>query len=106
VASGWREHRWRDRAHYEGELRRRYGSVAEGKRWLAFDSPHETGLACDLGSCGLEPRSSTVDAQRATPLHRWLEIAAPALGWVRYELEPWHIELPVPFERWASPDGG
>jgi D-alanyl-D-alanine dipeptidase len=95
AASGWRPHRWRSRREYEDYLLRNYGSVAEGKRWLAFDSPHETGLAVDLGVGGLWPARRTIEQQRGQPLHRWLLGHASEHGWRPYDAEPWHWELLV-----------
>lgn len=92
VASGWRRHRWRSRAHYEATLVDRYGSVAEGRRWLAYDSPHETGLAMDVGSLGLWPTRRTIDRQRRTTLWHWLDAHAAESGWAPYPAEPWHWE--------------
>jgi LAS superfamily LD-carboxypeptidase LdcB len=96
AASGWRPHRWSSRAQYEQFLVAHYGSVARGRLFLAFDSPHETGLAVDLGCGGLEPCSATRDQQRRTPLHRWLVENAWEFGWHPYLVEPWH------WEHWVS----
>ena len=108
VASGWRRHRWRDRAHYEATLVARYGSVAEGRRWLAYDSPHETGLAMDIGSHGLAPVSRTADRQRTTALWCWLDAHAAESGWSPYPVEPWHWEHIIPRDVWAlsGPEAG
>jgi LAS superfamily LD-carboxypeptidase LdcB len=95
VASGWRPHRWRSRQQYEEVLVRRYGSVARGRRYLGFDSPHETGLAIDGGSGGLAPVSATIARQLETPLHRWLVEHAWEYGWHPYKAEPWHWEFPL-----------
>ena len=95
VASSWRPHRWASRASYEAHIVKRYGSVARGRKWLAFDSPHETGLAVDFGSDGLSPRSATAEKQRATPFHAWLVEHAWSYGWHPYKREPWHWECPV-----------
>lgn len=102
LASGWRAHRWTSREHYEQTLIARYGSVKEGKRWLAYDSPHETGLAMDIGVGGLTPTRSTVDFQRKQPLHQWLVQHASEYGWYPYKTEPWHWEYPVSLEAFAS----
>lgn len=102
VASGWRKHRWQDRAHYERACIERFGSVAEGRKWLAFNSPHETGLAIDIGSGGLWPTRSTRDKQRETPLHRWLVDNAHAYGWTPYKREPWHWECNIPRDQWEQ----
>lgn len=95
VASGWREHRWEDREEYERVLIARYGSLERGRLFLAFDSPHETGLACDFGCGGLAPVSATIPQQRQTPLHHWLVANAWSYGWHPYKIEPWHWEYPI-----------
>jgi hypothetical protein len=91
-ASGWRPHRWTDRAQYESVLVAKYGSVAQGRKFLAFDSPHETGLACDFGCGGLLPVSGTIAEQQRTPLWNWLVANAWRYGWSPYKVEPWHWE--------------
>ena len=98
VQSGHRRHRWASRAAYETAMIAQYGSVTEGSKWKAFNSPHETGLAMDIGVGGLEPRRATADAQRETPLHRWLVEHAHEYGWHPYKREPWHWEHPVALE--------
>ena len=95
VASGWRAHRWSSRKQYEEVLVQRFGSVAEGRKWLAYDSPHETGLAIDIGVGGLWPTRSTVATQKQQPLHRWLVEHAWEFGWHPYKVEPWHWEFPM-----------
>lgn len=92
LASAWRAHRWESRAQYEAVVIAKYGSLAEGRRWLAFDSPHETGLAIDIGVGGLTPSRASVDFQRKTPLHQWLVAHAWEFGWHPYKVEPWHWE--------------
>jgi LAS superfamily LD-carboxypeptidase LdcB len=95
AASGWREHKWKSREEYEKSMIAKYGSLAEGQKKMAFDSPHETGLAVDFGSGGLEPKSATMAAQRKTPLHAWLVEHAHEYGFHPYKNEPWHWEFPV-----------
>jgi len=93
VASGWRSRRWATRAAYEASMIERYGSVREGRKWKAYESPHETGLAVDFGTGGLAPVSKTADKQRDTPLHRWLVEHAHEYGFTPYKREPWHWEF-------------
>ena len=102
AASGWRAHRWKSWAEYEQTMIAKYGSVAEGRKKMAFDSPHETGLAVDFGTGGLEPVSATTDAQRKTPLHGWLVARAADFGWHPYKNEPWHWEHAVSLQSFAS----
>lgn len=100
LASGWRRHRWESREQYEATVIRRFGSVREGRKWLAFNSPHETGLAIDIGSGGLWPTKATVDKQRRTELHDWLVVNAHRFGCTPYKVEPWHWEFNVGREAW------
>ena len=93
AVSGWRAHRWASRRAYEDFIRHNYPSLAEGRKWLAFDSPHETGLAVDIGVGGLWPTRSTIEQQRQRPLHRWLVQHAADHGWAPYTAEPWHWEF-------------
>ncbi len=106
AASGWRAHRWASRAAYEAAMIERYGSVAEGQRWIAFNSPHETGLAVDIGFGGLTPDRKTAAAQRETPLWHWLHDHAWEYGWTPYMAEPWHWEHWVTREAWLTGTGG
>jgi D-alanyl-D-alanine dipeptidase len=102
AASGWRPHRWTSREQYETALIEKYGSVARGRLYLAFDSPHETGLACDFGCGGLAPVSATIAEQQRTPLHKWLVLNAWKHGWHPYKREPWHYECWVPLDSYLS----
>ena len=100
IASGWRPHRWKSREHYEEVLVSKYGSVQRGQRYLAFNSPHETGLAFDIGTGGLKPVSATIAAQRKTALYRWLVEHAVDHGVTPYNAEPWHWEVRVARSVW------
>ncbi|MCA9709740.1 MAG: D-alanyl-D-alanine carboxypeptidase family protein [Myxococcales bacterium] len=102
LASGWRRHKWASRKQYEKTLIGRFGSVAEGRKWLAFNSPHETGLAMDIGTGGLWPTKSTRAQQKKTPLHQWLVEHAHEYGWHPYKLEPWHWEFPLSLEAYEN----
>lgn len=101
VASGHRRRRWASREDYEKAMVEQYGSVAEGRKWKAYESPHETGLAVDFGVGGLEPKRATKAKQRATKLHAWLVEHAHEYGWHPYKHEPWHWEFPVSREDFA-----
>ncbi|MCA9636928.1 MAG: D-alanyl-D-alanine carboxypeptidase family protein [Myxococcales bacterium] len=106
ISSGWRPHRWKSREDYEQTLIRKYGSVKEGRKWLAYASPHETGLAMDIGVGGLAPNRKTAAAQRKTKLHDWLVDNAHEFGWHPYKQEPWHWEFPVSRSSWESGEVG
>ncbi|MCA9541997.1 MAG: D-alanyl-D-alanine carboxypeptidase family protein, partial [Myxococcales bacterium] len=102
IASGYRPHRWRSRAHYEEALIKEYGSVAVGRKYRAYASPHETGLALDFGVGGLEPKRATIDAQQKTPLWKWLVEHAFEHGFSPYKREPWHWELAISRDAWET----
>ena len=101
-ASGWRPHRWSSRAQYEQVLIEKYGSVAKGRLYLAFDSPHETGLALDLGCGGLSPVSATIEQQKTTPMWKWLVDNAWQYGWTPYKVETWHWEHRISLSSYQS----
>jgi LAS superfamily LD-carboxypeptidase LdcB len=102
LASGWRPHRWRSRAAYEAHLLKKYGTVKTGRKWLAFASPHETGLAFDLGTHGLAPVSATAERQRQRPVYKWLANNAHRFGITPYLPEPWHWEVKIPRAKWEQ----
>ena len=102
VQSGWRNHRWNSLAHYEEVVKKKYGSVKEGKKWLAYSSAHETGIAVDFGSGGLEAKSATVAKQKKTPVYDWLVSNAFRFGYTPYKREPWHWEFPLSLRAWST----
>ncbi len=104
VASGWRPHRWASWDQYVQKMISRYGSLKEGRRWVAYNSPHETGLAIDFGSHGLMPTSATNAQQLQTPFYKWLVNNAHRFGITPYKGEAWHWEVKVPQDSWASGD--
>ncbi|NVB40064.1 peptidoglycan-binding protein [Pseudenhygromyxa sp. WMMC2535] len=102
VQSGWRRHRWSSRKQYEQYVTKKYGSVKEGRKWLAYSSPHETGLAVDFGTGGLEPKSKTAAKQKKTPAYAWLIANAYRFGFTPYKREPWHWEHPLSLRAWTT----
>jgi len=98
--SGWRAHRWSSRAEYEAYLVAHYGNVEAGRKWVAFDSPHETGLAVDLQCGGLAPISKTAAQQKRTVVYAWLCDHAAEFGFTPYLPEPWHWEYNIPKTDW------
>ena len=114
VTCGIRAHRWKDRADYEAYLvanytknpghpdRTREEAIAEGHLWIGFDSPHETGLAVDFGSCGLEPERKTAAAQFKTEAFAWLKANAYRFGFHPYFPEPWHWEHAITLAAWRA----
>lgn len=108
VSSAWREHRWASRADYEATLRKLYGPqgtirqfpedrfLAEGRKLLGYDSPHETGLTVDFRSgSDLLADSRTIATQRKSAVYQWLVEHAGEYGAVPYAVEPWHWEWPI-----------
>ncbi|MFV8753212.1 peptidoglycan-binding protein [Nannocystaceae bacterium ST9] len=102
IQSGWRRHEWSSYEQYEAEMIRRFGSVSKGKKYKAFDSPHETGLAIDFGSGGLWPTSKTIAEQSKTPAFAWLKANAFRFGFTPYKAEPWHWEHPLSLRAWTT----
>lgn len=102
IQSAWRAHRWKSRKHYEEQMVKRYGSVQKGRRYVAYNSPHETGLAIDIGVGGLEAKSKTIPQQRETALYKWLVVNAFRFGWRPYKREPWHWEFPISLRAWET----
>jgi hypothetical protein len=102
VASGWRPHRWVSRQEYEQVLIQKYGSIAKGRLYLAFASPHETGLALDFSCGGLAPVSATIPVQKQTPLFAWLKEHMWEFGFTPYLVEPWHIEMRLSLEDYRT----
>jgi len=102
AASGWRPHRWLSRRQYEDFITKKYGSAEKGRLYLAYDSPHETGLAVDIGCGGLYPDSSTIEKQKATKLFKWLVEHAWEYGVTNFFPEPWHWEYNIPLEAFKS----
>jgi hypothetical protein len=100
-ASGWRPHRWSSWDDYVTFVTKRYGSLQEGRKYLAFDSPHETGLALDFGCGGLMPVSATIPTQKQTPLFKWLVENAWKFGWTPYMVEPWHWEFHITLDEYT-----
>ena len=102
AASGWRPHRWQSRAAYDAYLIQHYGSILAGQKWVAYDSPHETGLAVDLQCGGLTPNSQTAQTQKRTTLYKWLKDNAQMFGFTPYLREPWHWEYKISRDEWES----
>jgi peptidoglycan hydrolase-like protein with peptidoglycan-binding domain len=102
VQSGWRPHQWSSYAQYEAKMIQQFGSLAKGKKYRAFDSPHETGLAVDFGSGGLEASASSIEKQRKTPVYAWLIANAYRFGFMPYLAEPWHWEHPLSVRAWTT----
>jgi len=93
IVSGWRGKKAESRHVWDRRMIARYGSIAEARKWRAYSSPHETGLAFDLGSAGLAPVSATARTQRETPAYQWLVKNAHKYGVTPYLAEPWHWEV-------------
>ncbi len=92
VASAWRKP-WKSRAAYEAAMRKKYGSVTKGQKWVAYESFHHRGVAVDFGSDGLAPRKATRERQKGTKAYKWLLKNAHKYGFYNYSPEPWHWEF-------------
>lgn len=90
--STWRARPWATRAAYEADMIRRYGSVAEGQKWVAFDSLHHRGIAVDFAGEGLSTSSRAAAAMRQSRGFLWLSNNAARFGFGSYDREPWHWE--------------
>lgn len=95
IASAWRPPAFATKEAYEAAMIKKYGSVEEGRKWKAYASAHQTGLAIDLGSHGLEPKRATIPKQLDSKIFKWLRDNAYRYGWAPYKREPWHWEFPI-----------
>ena len=105
ISSGWRRHRWKSREHYNQTMIKKYGSVAKGRAWMAYESPHETGMAMDVKAHGVyasKGGSKTAGTQKKTPLFAWLKENAHKFGFTPYKKEPWHWECRLPYDAYAT----
>ena len=100
IVSGWRPKKTESRGSWNARMAARYGSVSQARKWRAYSSPHETGLAFDLGTEGLSPTSATAAAQRGTAVYQWLSENASRYGVTPYLAEPWHWEVNIPRRDW------
>jgi len=107
VSSAWRLKPWKTLADYEAWCVRPksqdgggYGSVAECRKWRAFNSPHETGLTIDLRGSGLAASSAVAEKMKTTAAYKWLVANAHKFGFTPYSPEPWHWEHKIPKEQW------
>jgi hypothetical protein len=98
IASGWRNHRWSSFEQYKDFVIKKYGSLEKGRKYLAFDSPHETGLAVDFGCGGLWPSVNTMYIQKQTLFYKWLVNNAYKFNYTPYLNECWHFECKLPLD--------
>jgi len=86
-------------------MRQQYPTMTCAQAGLikAFKSPHETGLAFDLGSPSpFAPVMAHAAAMRASPAYAWLKANAHKFGITPYKHEPWHWECVVSREAWVT----
>lgn len=115
--SGHREHRWKSQEDYEQKMIEEYGSVAKGRKFKAYVSAHETGLAVDFyipatskNEIDIAPSqpgqskygSKTNSEQKKTKAHRWLKENAHLFGFTPLLNEAWHWECLLPIESWKT----
>ena len=107
ASSGWRRHKWKSYKQYVDTMNapppRGYGSLREGRKWVAYASPHETGLAIDFGNNGLTPKKAQISRMLREPAYIWLKQNAYKYGFSPYKNEPWHwggSDAPRELEFW------
>ena len=107
VTSACRPHRWKSRASYNAKMVKKYGSVKEGRKWVAFASPHESGLALDVvhskkPKLYVDSKAAISGRLQKSPAFIWLKNNAHRWGFTPYKREPWHWELKIPYESWRT----
>ena len=109
IHSAWRKHAWKSFEDYKAQMIKEYGSLAKGKKYKAYQSPHETGLALDIVGHGMKvdsdqygTRKETLKKHRETKLGKWLINNAHKFGFTPYKSETWHWELRLPIEAYTS----
>ena len=120
VGSAWRPHKWKSRAEYEAKCIKEYGSVKDAAEYIAFNSPHETGMALDITGHGMTihtkapkgpnaeppagPRDRTQQKayHKSLPVWKWLHANAYKYGFTPYKSEAWHWEVRLPAKAWAT----
>jgi len=106
VASGFREHPYKnDYKYYCQQMKIAYPKMTcqQAGEVKAFKSPHETGLAFDLGAPSpFSPDMKRAPAQRASKLFKWLQANAHKYGVTPYKHEPWHWECTSTRESWVE----
>jgi hypothetical protein len=80
----------------------KYGSVKQGRVFMAWNSPHQTGLAMDFGNLGMSANSNRIDQMKQEPFFHWLQRNAHKFGITPYNKEPWHWEVNMPLAAWKS----
>jgi len=119
--SGWRAHQWEhDRNKYRAGVIQEFKGhpdyvgltddeiFQKGSKDLAFYSPHETGLAFDIGNDGLTPNSNpekggiSKSEQKNSTAFKWLKANAHRFGITPLKSEPWHWEVLVPRTNFLS----
>jgi len=109
VVSGWRKHKYKSFEDYEAKmLAKGYASAKAASKWIAFNSPHETGMALDINSVGEEKgmicqnRAETSGRNKNSVLGKWLIANAWKFGFAPYKNETWHWEVRLPVYSWVT----
>ncbi len=109
VVSGWRKHKYKSYEDYtEKMLAKGFKSAKSASKWIAFNSPHETGMALDLNSVGEEKgmictkHAETSGRNAATKLAKWMKANAWKFGFSPYKGESWHWEVRLPVHAWVT----
>jgi len=89
----------------------KYGSITEGRKWVSWNSPHESGLAFDLyyktttllgEKVKVHPDSTTSNKQANTKLINWMKSNAHRWGIYPYKKEVWHWEVQLTRKAWYT----
>jgi hypothetical protein len=121
IHSAWRKHKWKNDynfyLNYIKEAKtssgaKKYATIKEGKGAIAFQSPHETGLAIDIlgwgipatdtGGAGKKAKEAQLQKHLNTKLGKWLAEHAHEYGFTPYKKEAWHYECKIPISAWVS----
>jgi GH25 family lysozyme M1 (1,4-beta-N-acetylmuramidase) len=106
LGNGWRKPKTVSEQQWVASLccgpGKEYSSERQLRKYRAYNSPHETGLAMDFQSHGLEATRKTIEKQKQTEAFIWLQNNAHRFGITPYIAEPWHWEVNVPIEAYES----
>lgn len=108
ISSGYRKPRFASMEEYKEFARREgYSSVAEAREYVAFESPHSTGLAFDLYTWpkmkpGLYADRRFIELQKTDKMYKWMKANAYRFGISPYVKETWHWEVKIPKESWIT----
>ena len=59
-------------------------------------------MAIDFGNNGMTPRKAKIPEMQRARFYKWLKDNAHKYGFTPYKREPWHWEVRIPYNAWAS----